>query len=381
MEGEVQGGGVNQPSQQQQQQQDGMKAKARNMALFLTLLGAAYKVNAGEIHIDEETMEVAKSMMIKLGLAGSLVKAGQMTIVKKEKGEHSDSDGEEKHEERDDGESEGLIKGYPTNPEMNAMDSTPRRRNDRSSSMGSLEDLSNMIKHPSAIASRLYNAFQSPNSSTTNLDSVEEQSGSSNNAMGGNGVNEASPRKHRGKRSHFLRIDELKSGEEALSMEGPGGKSGVEPPTPEASSNTAKRRPHNVRNGGGGGGSGSLRNRPIKQHQRPPLKPSHYKPKNNNLKREYKIRQSQTLLLLITATISFLLFLLFTLPFYALVGLTMMTTFLGLGIVVATSALKTPIAIVLIMVVGTIAIILGVKAAWMRRQLEQEVGGWGRQQI
>lgn len=107
------------------------------------------------------------------------------------------------------------------------------------------------------------------------------------------------------------------------------------------SKNTAKQRPHNVRNGGGGGGSGSLRNRPIKQHQRPPLKPSHYRPKNNNLKREYKIRQSQTLLLLITATISFLLFLLFTLPFYALVGLTMMTTFLGLGIVVATSALKT----------------------------------------
>ena len=82
--------------------------------------------------------------------------------------------------------------------------------------------------------------------------------------------------------------------------------------------------------------------KPIKHHhQRPPLKPSHYRPNNNNLKREYKIRQSQTLLLLLTTTISFLLFLLFTLPFYALVGLTMMTTFLGLGIVVATSALKT----------------------------------------
>ena len=104
-------------------------------------------------------------------------------------------------------------------------------------------------------------------------------------------------------------------------------------------SNAAATRRPNARSGGGSGGGGSLRSRPIK-HQRPPLNPSHHKA-NNNLKREYKIRQSQTLLLLITTTISFLLFLLFTLPFYALVGLTMMTTFFGLGIVVATSALKT----------------------------------------
>mmetsp|Transcript_27221 Transcript_27221/g.41112 ORF Transcript_27221/g.41112 Transcript_27221/m.41112 type:complete len:340 (-) Transcript_27221:96-1115(-) len=101
-------------------------------------------------------------------------------------------------------------------------------------------------------------------------------------------------------------------------------------------SNAATRRHQHIRNGGSNGGS-SLRSRPP----RPPLKPIHKTSNNNNLKREYKIRESQTLLLLITTTISFLLFLLFTLPFYALVGLTMMTTFLGLGIVVATSALKT----------------------------------------
>lgn len=101
--------------------------------------------------------------------------------------------------------------------------------------------------------------------------------------------------------------------------------------------NNATRR-HTVRNNFGGGGS--LRNRqPIKHLQRPPL--SNATNKTNNLQREYKIRQSQTLLLLATAIISFVLFLLFTLPFYALVGLTIMTTFLGLGIVVATSALKT----------------------------------------
>eukprot|EP00984_Skeletonema_dohrnii_P014869 scaffold6345_cov107-Skeletonema_dohrnii-CCMP3373.AAC.5 len=231
---EMQGVEVNEPNQQNvqqqhQQQQDGMKAKARNMALFLTLLGAAYKVNAGEIHIDEETMEVAKNMMIKLGLAGSLVKAGQMTIVKKEKGEQSDSDGEEKHEEREGG-IEGHVDGNPTDHDVNNASDTPRRRNDRSSSMGSIEDLSNMIKHPSAIASRLYNAFQSPNSSTTNLDSVDEQSGGSRSGVGGNGVDAASPRKHRGKRSHFLRVDAPPPPD----LEEVGGKSQVEPPTPEA---------------------------------------------------------------------------------------------------------------------------------------------------
>ena len=229
---EMQGVEVNEPNQQnvqQHQQQDGMKAKARNMALFLTLLGAAYKVNAGEIHIDEETMEVAKNMMIKLGLAGSLVKAGQMTIVKKEKGEQSDSDGEEKHEEREGGIEGHNIDGNPTDHDITASD-TPRRRNDRSSSMGSIEDLSNMIKHPSAIASRLYNAFQSPNSSTTNLDSVDEQSGGSRSGVGGNGVDPASPRKHRGKRSHFLRVDAPPPPD----LEEVGGKSQVEPPTPEA---------------------------------------------------------------------------------------------------------------------------------------------------
>ena len=68
-----------------------------------------------------------------------------------------------------------------------------------------------MIKHPSALASLLYKSFQSPNSSTTNLDSVQERSGSSNSGSG-NGINDTPPRKHRSKRSHFLRIDDVKSG-------------------------------------------------------------------------------------------------------------------------------------------------------------------------
>ena len=101
--------------------------------------------------------------------------------------------------------------------------------------------------------------------------------------------------------------------------------------------NNAINRPNND------GRDRNIRYRNLKQQysypKRPPFNPALNK--TGNLKREYKIRQSQTLLLLITTTISFFLFLLFTLPFYALVGLTVMITFFGLGIVVATSAIKT----------------------------------------
>lgn len=62
------------------------------------------------------------------------------------------------------------------------------------------------------------------------MDSVDEQSGGSRSGVGGNGVDAASPRKHRGKRSHFLRVDAPPPPD----LEEVGGKSQVEPPTPEA---------------------------------------------------------------------------------------------------------------------------------------------------
>lgn len=60
-----------------------------------------------------------------------------------------------------------------------------------------------------------------------------------------------------------------------------------------------------------------------------------------NIQREYQLLQSQTLLLVGTAFVSFLLFLLFTLPIAALVGLTVMVTSLGGFFLVTSAALKT----------------------------------------
>ena len=72
-EQEVIQGGEN-AVQQQQQQQDGMMiSTARNMALLFTFLGAAYKYQHGDVpSMDEETMELCKGMMIKLGVAGGM---------------------------------------------------------------------------------------------------------------------------------------------------------------------------------------------------------------------------------------------------------------------------------------------------------------------
>jgi len=76
--------------------------------------------------------------------------------------------------------------------------------------------------------------------------------------------------------------------------------------------------------------------RPVRDgRQRPPTR------KARNIQREYQILQSQTLLLLGTASASFLLFLLFTLPFAALIGLTVMVSSIGACFLVAFAAVKT----------------------------------------
>ena len=65
------------------------------------------------------------------------------------------------------------------------------------------------------------------------------------------------------------------------------------------------------------------------------------RPPENNKAREYELLKSQTLLLIGTAGIGFVLFLLFTLPIQALVGLTILISSLGACVLVATSAIKT----------------------------------------
>jgi len=100
----------------------------------------------------------------------------------------------------------------------------------------------------------------------------------------------------------------------------------------------------------GGGGSSvdtSVFTHPTPRksnQQRPPRDGRRQRPpkrKAKNIEREYQLLQSQTLLLVGTASLSFLLFLLFTLPIAALIGLTVMVTSLGACLLVASAALKT----------------------------------------
>jgi len=65
------------------------------------------------------------------------------------------------------------------------------------------------------------------------------------------------------------------------------------------------------------------------------------RPPAHDKAREYELLKSQTLLLVGTASIGFLLFLLFTLPIQALIGLTILISSLGACVLVATSAIKT----------------------------------------
>lgn len=75
------------------------------------------------------------------------------------------------------------------------------------------------------------------------------------------------------------------------------------------------------------------------RRRRPPPPPLNNS--NVNMHREYQLLQSQTLILIATAALSFILFVLFTLPFVALLGLTVMVTSLGALLLVTYAAVKT----------------------------------------
>ncbi|KAL3823133.1 hypothetical protein ACHAXA_006463 [Cyclostephanos tholiformis] len=209
---------------------------ARNMALFFTLLGAAYRVHQGGCvdgatgvgdalpqgimssdHmgavLSDENVEAIKNLMIKVGLAGGFLKAGMKTM-KEKKAEMSrasmsssssstrarvnaagtaaaavDDDGmiaDRRGEAGVDGVGAGLVVNHRNDGTLlrseiadaasgsnhasdngvasNYFHSDERsashgRHGGRSVSIGSLDDLSNMIPNPVAIASMLYNAF------------------------------------------------------------------------------------------------------------------------------------------------------------------------------------------------------------------------------
>ena len=79
----------------------------------------------------------------------------------------------------------------------------------------------------------------------------------------------------------------------------------------------------------------SNQRRPRDGRRRPPPR------KTKDIQREYQLLQSQTLLLVGTASLSFVIFLLFTLPLGALIGLTVMVSSLGACLLVASAAVKT----------------------------------------
>lgn len=201
---------------------DNMAKNARNMALFVTFLGAAYMrtQHVGDAAVaampnmpdpsevlNEENVEALKNMMLKVGLAGGFFKAGKTMKEKvaEQAANGKDGDpnvgssaaGDDANDDHYDdvanqdaghdqlgnfqggegsnpiGDANDIVAGVNNNAsaemdaahEANAATSTTAHsRQQRSSSMGNLEDLSHMIPHPSAIASRLYNAFSSNSS-------------------------------------------------------------------------------------------------------------------------------------------------------------------------------------------------------------------------
>lgn len=136
---------------------------ARNMALLFTLLGAAYRVHqsgsvgGGECDttaiLNEENIDVIKNVMIKVGLAGGFLKAGLMKSTMKETMETTEEEAEE--------EEGGAALARENDDDVGAITTltSRQRRHGRSTSLGSLEDLTNRIPNPSAIAAMLYNAF------------------------------------------------------------------------------------------------------------------------------------------------------------------------------------------------------------------------------
>jgi len=114
---------------------------------------------------------------------------------------------------------------------------------------------------------------------------------------------------------------------------------------------------------GGGGGSvdrtssaASSTNAPPNINNRPPRRPpprrdprrrqppphtARARTPGKSIRREYQLLRSQTLLLAGTASLGLILFLLFTLPVAALVGLTLMVTSLGACVLVTCAAART----------------------------------------
>lgn len=235
---------------------DNMAKNARNMALFVTVLGAAYMKGGVDVNMhmpvtlpdpsdvmNEENVEALKTMMLKVGLAGGFFKAGKTMTTKAKQANAAalpgDHDGSINNVDNGDvqGVSSSIFNHYATDhasdgdlAPSSTRRSSPQRR---SVSMGSIEDLSNMISNSSNIATRLYNAFSNSNAENSSLNASaayldttspnkecdglvpgkqQEQKGMPCPSMDDYGEEDTfslPKRKHRSKRSHkTLRHDE-----------------------------------------------------------------------------------------------------------------------------------------------------------------------------
>ena len=226
------------------------RASARNVALLCTFLGAAYvhqhggdisllpEYDPGEV-LTEENVEALKAVMLKVGLAGGFLRAGKSVKENVEMWHNAPAAASSSVAAGD--ASPGASQGDNEEPAAHGEDRPSNHMNDaetasynasgdsssaairarpsrRSASLGSLEDLSH-IMHPSAIASRLYNAAfparsSSPNSSTAILDSNNPGHGSTGADErlpeevpcvpqdASHMINPTSKKRHRSKRSH-----------------------------------------------------------------------------------------------------------------------------------------------------------------------------------
>jgi hypothetical protein len=138
---------------------DIMPAKnARNVALFFTFLGAASYMHgaAPEIPDPSEVINAENvAALMKMGLAGGVLKTMKEAAAKTVGGAGANTSRT----------SEG-------NDTSSTQATTTLHSRQRPSSIGSLDDLSHIL--PTAITSRLYNAF-SPSSSLPNVSSLNQQ--------------------------------------------------------------------------------------------------------------------------------------------------------------------------------------------------------------
>jgi ankyrin repeat protein len=198
------------------------QALARNVAILFTFIGAAsytgmavpnpsillsHSIPGASEVINTENSVVLRDTLLKMAMAGGFLKAGVQMKEAASRGVIGSVGGGNRGEGRETASNTSIEEGgdHATTP----------RPSDRSSSMGSLEDLTRML--PAAITSRIYNPFSNSSSQATNADALPPSSASAHNILEGHDYAEekqhedayenskhpqSPPRQHRDKRSH-----------------------------------------------------------------------------------------------------------------------------------------------------------------------------------